>query len=839
MDMRNTIIRRIAMVAAAAAAAFGALVSCDKPYEMDLPLAVSQHKITLPKEAGSTHIIVYSDGAWTARLGTPVTWGGLNKVSGEGNSDIVFNYSANYGLSRTVNLILAKGELRDTIAINQNGAQTEGSIAFESTAVTMIKSASRVSMPLTTNVPSSVEAARVSVEFFDADGFTSLGTVELGKDVPDTLKVTPWIGLESIERVNKSAVLLYKVEENDTDNIRFARIDVVIPDASGNEFSTRQTIIQSTETAQLQLSETSGSFSGFNGTQTVAATKNNIYPYRLNIAYSTEPADVDWISGIKLTSDGLQFNLAKNESGATRTADIIVSYTGDDGTPVSATYKVSQTAYPNAMSFDDLRAMSAGKISSEKFIEGFVVSDPASANVSQNTQTAQFMFDYTENYRTVYLESTDGTSGVALKFDKKEDNTLNRWEKVRIRINGLTLVKTTDPVMITLTGLTAESILEISGAADEFNVPVKKKTIAQLTDNDIFTLVELQDIEVLCKDGAWTNATNGYCLKDEAAGINPYSGTATAPRWDTAPLLMSDPQGSAIYMLTNSSVLWRQNGSKYGNGTEVVAQGSGTYRGIIVHEDLVRYGDLGRYQVRPMTREEIMLEKPAFSTTIVEWNWNNNVNDMVPEIGTGSANLHGATTTLGADYNSMLWHEIKADGTFQKGQAGLVSNSTVYIDQSWWDFATDTPRFIDFSFSTAGISGSNLILGFTWNHGAMNNTTLDSPAHWDLLYSTDGTTFKAVPGVGILENRSICWWTTTSQDSCPGYKDHICKLPSDCFNQASVTLRFQVHDKVTDTQAANKALSDDSWKTNFGIGKGTLTDKKTKIRFGTITVRYN
>ena len=43
-------------------------------------------------------------------------------------------------------------------------------------------------------------------------------------------------------------------------------------------------------------------------------------------------------------------------------------------------------------------------------------------------------------------------------------------------------------------------------------------------------------------------------------------------------------------------------------------------------------------------------------------------------------------------------------------------------------------------------------------------------------------------------------------------------------------------DKVTDTKPGTAAAS---YLTNVGIEKGTLTDKATGIRIGTITVRYN
>ena len=360
------------------------------------------------------------------------------------------------------------------------------------------------------------------------------------------------------------------------------------------------------------------------------------------------------------------------------------------------------------------------------------------------------------------------------------------------------------------------------------------------------------DVEIMCKDGAYTNATEGYSIKDVTAGINVVSGGGS-PRWDTVPLLMSDRGGSTIYMLTNSYVPWRRranatqlgeglweagtdNGAVYdkeGNVTvPVVPQGSGTFRGIITSETLVRYGEIGRYQIRAIEEGDIQLKDPAFSTTLVEWNWNDTLADVIPEKGDGTLDFHGATLAAASDFNNTVMVDKKG----ASNQKGLIPSCALKVTNSWWDFTNDVGKYFDVSFSTAGIRGTNIVFGITWNHGAMGNTTLDSPAHWKLLYSIDGgASFKDVPGE-IIKNRSIVWWTTTSQDSCPGFKDHLRALPNECFNCEKVIVRVQVADKVTDTKPDTAAAT---YLTNLGIEQGTLTNKSTEIRIGTITVRYN
>ena len=107
------------LIAVAAFAA--ALTGCQKDFEMDLPLAVAARELSLSKEAGSTHVLVYSNGEWTARFTRNVKWASLNKLEGYGNHEIVFTYAANYGISRKVGVVFQKGELADTVMFTQAG----------------------------------------------------------------------------------------------------------------------------------------------------------------------------------------------------------------------------------------------------------------------------------------------------------------------------------------------------------------------------------------------------------------------------------------------------------------------------------------------------------------------------------------------------------------------------------------------------------------------------------------------------------------------------------------------------------------------------------------------
>lgn len=103
--------RSVAGVLIALTALTTALTGCQEDFELDLPLAVSARELSLTKDAGSTHVLVYSNGDWTARFTRPVKWASLNKLQGYGNNEIVFTYSANYGISRKIGVVFEKGSL--------------------------------------------------------------------------------------------------------------------------------------------------------------------------------------------------------------------------------------------------------------------------------------------------------------------------------------------------------------------------------------------------------------------------------------------------------------------------------------------------------------------------------------------------------------------------------------------------------------------------------------------------------------------------------------------------------------------------------------------------------
>lgn len=792
------------------------VAACSERYEIFDDLGISSHTLNIAQTPGETHIAVYSTGPWSVALDSYVDWASVNKVSGEGLGDFVFSWSANYGVARSVNILVSKEGKTETINVIQAGLVTSPYISLDRSKVVLPRQETKYSVPMKTNLGYSVKDFRGRAVYYNEKA----DTLEIGSDSPSA-----WVSSCDI----LSDRMEFTIKTNTSGKERRADLMVYMPSVSGPETYASVSIFQSEADPEITLASAAGDYYANGERYHVASERNNIW----SLEGVSVTSDCDWIKDAALEEEGLSFTTLENSSGAPRQGTVTVSYTSG-GLSTAASYVVRQGA-GKLLGFKELRSRVPGTIRGNLLLEGFVVSDSESPNLCSSPQTGQFEFDRNENYRTAYLESTDGEYGLCLKFNEASDNSIPRWSKVQVSLDGAVLERTGSPSRYTLSGISAANFTIVD---DGSAVPEKVKRISQLTDADIFTYVTLTDVEIMCKDGAYTNASEGYSLNDE---LNAVSGTAK-PRWDVAPLLCSDVSGDVIYMLTNAAAPWRRTGEDVVWGS-CVPQGSGNLGGIIVADDVVqvRWGNVGRYQIRPLRVEEIALDSMPFSNTICEWTWNGNMETLEPDLGKGSIKKYDAATRFTWDYNNpYLPTEDSPNGYDQKeNRKGMVALGALCLTQKWWDFTLGQGKYFDVEFTTAGLSGSNIVLGIVWGHGT-SATAIAAPSHWKVLYSSDGgNSFSEVPSAGILKQRTCAWWNNpaTSQDSTPGYTEHLVKLPQSCFGKSKVVVRLEAADTVTDI---TPSTGEDSWKFALGIEKGTIgAADEGPVRIGTITVRYN
>lgn len=101
-----------------------AVTACNKPFTLDLPLAVDSHEYTLSSKAGQARIFFYTNRAWTLSLEPECLWASISRASGDGQEDveeILFTYEQNEEIDRHVTLVITAGDLQEKIVMSQTG----------------------------------------------------------------------------------------------------------------------------------------------------------------------------------------------------------------------------------------------------------------------------------------------------------------------------------------------------------------------------------------------------------------------------------------------------------------------------------------------------------------------------------------------------------------------------------------------------------------------------------------------------------------------------------------------------------------------------------------------
>ena len=343
----------------------------------------------------------------------------------------------------------------------------------------------------------------------------------------------------------------------------------------------------------------------------------------------------------------------------------------------------------NAASFKELRDMVGSKetitLAQGTEIEGIIVSDYKSHNMETPVQVSHKAVDLGLNFRTAYVQSLDGKYGFRVVFNSVYDNRFPRFTRVKIDLGGAMLTKETDPERYTISNIVGAfvSVLE-----KDVQPAPKVRHIAELTDDDLYTFVTLADVEFMSKEGSYTNV---HEKKVARTYINDFKTHRDGPI-DGSGLLLKDNAGDDIFMPVNTKCTWRRDGDR-------VPQGVGPVDGVLVHTVLRRYGDIGRYAIRPASEKDIRIPMESSSSyeTIVEWNWDRNYDvalnlerqglqewvsgtafepdRVLPDVGKGFlSTTAGAMMRLDAEWNSRCVHDGNDAGS---GAREMSSNMTM------------------------------------------------------------------------------------------------------------------------------------------------------------------
>ena len=516
--------------------------------------------------------------------------------------------------------------------------------------------------------------------------------------------------------------------------------------------------------------------------------------------------------------------------------------------------------------FEQVRRMAPDnnpvEINKDITIEGIVISDCDSRNMELNVNISQAKMDLTPNDKTAYIESQDGRYGFRLQFDNPEDNELHRYDKITLNLNGARLIREDNPERYTISGLTSDNVMDVE-KGDASSLPRKLKFINELTDDDVYTYVTLQQAEFVMKDGSYTNIWEPYCIKSDLHS-GAYDVTSRMDGWAS---LVRDSRNSAIYMLVNTACQWRRTGKR-------IPQGQVSLSGIIVKTDVRRYGgNMGRYSIRPVDETDIVAEKKAKSPYKVLLGWfleNNNDGSLEFEfmgLKTGLTNkseVRGdrVLAEVGEGYlwttsNSyiMVTTDFNDLGTENKG---AVRNGSIMFKAptpDWYSFdehgkVTGTNSFF-IEFSTEKVKGTDMSLCFEFGAGNQDaNGSWNFPAEWRVAYSTDGSRWITLKDTATGSTRTILrsvpFWPKvvegsgnpkplpTGYDCGMGLTQHTYALPPSAFGQKHVFISIcPASTKLSQIRSnpANDVIMD------HAVVKPT-TRQQTIMRFGQLYVCY-
>ena len=387
--------------------------------------------------------------------------------------------------------------------------------------------------------------------------------------------------------------------------------------------------------AKLQFAEASITPTGKGGEITYPITSNIPFEQVTVEVTDAEGNTPDWVENIVINdAEGedreMVITLTANPSAvAPRAAGVVMWFTDGWGDTQRVEFnllqRTSKETFGDPITMDDFcQNYATGKVI-DKYVllEGVVVSNKHDLNAGEPDQQTTSVVDYTPTQTTVYLQAANGSRGIQLTCATADDNVFEQWDKVQILIHGTTGVMYEGPDRFELKGVKKTMITQRT-AGTKADIATKKKTIGQLTDADIFTYVELQDVYFPVRKGSLCPYNEGYALGTNANRIAKY------------PRLMLDKNGDEIHLFTNSNCMYRSNGRR-------LPYGSGYISGVIVHERFARFnwrdgadpaemqddptlGWIGRYGIRHQTEGDVFDNladsvEDSFAAILCEYRW--------------------------------------------------------------------------------------------------------------------------------------------------------------------------------------------------------------------------
>ena len=573
----------------------------------------------------------------------------------------------------------------------------------------------------------------------------------------------------------------------------------------------------------------------------------------------------EWVTDCQLTNTELTFKTSDNsDRNYMRRALVVLTYKDGWDATQTATVTVLQARADNKVGTtftpEELRSVatvSGYTLPEDAIVEGYIVSTTEGSNAG-DAQVADFkqgtgVIDYSVSERTAYLESTDGQYGFRLIATDATENAFTRYSLITLQIGGAVVRKSIgEPVHYTIEGVESSNIL--TSADGTLTMPWKEKHINELTDNDLNTLVKIKDCEIAMRKGPFTPVNEGYTT---LCGYN---------RLAKYPILIRDIDGGSMYMYTNMTCPYRRDGER-------LPYGSGDITGIVVHEDyksFERDGNIGRYQLRHLVREEIDLKtdfEDNFSGIITEFRYarfpgefeeTTLPNAILATKGNGElCHTYGSVSNFSPSYFYIGKCGSSKKGKYEEGAGIELDGGGIY--QPWVDNGTESAQNTDgkgwfkdnlkiswsnkywwdsekgrgycwlVNFSTEGIVSDRVSMQFAMYN---NSQQARSPRYWKAQYSL--TTTDCSPesdsqwtDIGEFTVPDVAIWASQNDWQTLGTRVYDFPLPTEILGKESVSIRLMPRNN----KAAAKA--EDSYDSS------TIANNSGYNTMDYFAVRYN
>ena len=570
------------------------------------------------------------------------------------------------------------------------------------------------------------------------------------------------------------------------------------------------------------------------------STKMKASEFSFSTAYE-EANHTGWISGMKISGNFVVFDVEPNlEASLARHADVIIKWSKGEGVVHVTQY--SDGYGLEALTVSGLKALlpDKGSLRIEKhyIVSGIALNDDVEGNGAENRMISVDNPDPGYSSNIIYLQSEDGLDGIKLIFKGDCSSVASRYDRISFDAFGVLLERKADPVRYEVSEIPISAVTESStGDAPAARI----RTIDSLTEDDLYTLVTLQNVEIPIRKGPFVPVDIRYIDI-----VTAY------------PVILRDSDGNSIYMMVNSDCTWSRDGNP-------MPQGAGSVTGVLVNEVCDNFewdtsqekalkatgvlsdyitglGVIGSWQIRPVRRSDIKLAEKledSFSTPLYEWRYCDSLGvNLIPNYNGDERNLYPTwpesedPSSLGAMLYCMAYSgktEIKVcndfthlgpytyggsitrpengNGVFDaRGRSAhwYVYPSTGTIGVIYSQYATTPPNWSisnGSSWCTAGwsltqywccelsteqLTDENAPLSVQF--GTMNHIGYTgAPRYWAIEWSTDGDTWNRITTYSVPDFPAA---NTRKVYQLPGPKYISVNLPDEAIGQPSLYIRM-------------------------------------------------